>query len=145
VNRSIRSSQASGCQICSHRYEVAYVPGSFGAGFPAPPGLPGPSLPVLNGRNHVCFPRNSGATNTRSGSTAKFATTRRAKIGSDASRSVRYCSFACSTFCRVSGFFNSAVARGMPFRKSVRSSRFPLSACFVAYSSSRTTVSRFAR
>jgi len=76
---------------------VAYAPCAVGAGFPAPPGFPGPSEPVLNGRNWVFCPRSRVVTKTRSGSMAKWATTRRVKISSVGSRSVRYCSLACST------------------------------------------------
>ena len=121
------------------------MPYPVAGGLPSPPGRPGPALPVLNGRNVVGLPRNWVVTKTRSGSTAKFATTRREKISSVGSRSVRYCSLACSTPEPVSGFFSSAVATGMPLRKSVRSSRWPRSACLVAYANSRTTVSRLRR
>src|SRR4051794_11707541 len=91
TKRSSKPSQLCGCQICSHRYEVAYAPKAVGAGLPAPPGRPGPAEPVLNGRNSVLAPRSFVVTNTRSGSTAKLAMARRVKIGSVGSRSERYC------------------------------------------------------
>ncbi|MEW2589011.1 hypothetical protein AB0893_01245 [Micromonospora aurantiaca] len=81
----------------------------MGGGLPLPPGRPGPAEPVSNGRKRVVLPRSWVVTKTRSGSTAKLAITRREKISSVGSRSVRYCSLACSTPVPVGGFFSSAV------------------------------------
>jgi len=89
---------------------------------PAPPGSPGPSLPWLKGRNSVSSPWSRVVRKTRLGSTAKWTSARRAKFGSEGSRSWRYWCLACSTFWAVSGFFSSAVAVGMPFTSSTKSS-----------------------
>jgi hypothetical protein len=99
-------------------------------------------VPWLKGRNTVAWPASFVVIATRCGSTAKCTNVRLAKIRSCGFRSVRYCAIACSTFWCVNGFFNSAVATGIPFTTKVRSSE---SAWFDSeWCSCRTTANRFA-
>jgi hypothetical protein len=58
---------------------------------------------------------------TRCGSTAKCTSVRDRKMRSWGLRSERYCVIACSMVCPVNGFFNSAVATGIPLTTSARS------------------------
>ena len=60
---------------------------------------------------------------TESGSTAKWTSARRPSVTFLGSRSVRYCSIACSMFWPVRWFLSSAVATGMPLRNRQRSTR----------------------
>jgi hypothetical protein len=91
-------------------------------GLPAVPLFPAPPLPWSKGRNTVASRASRVVIATRCGSTAKCTNVRARKIRSLGLRSVRYCAIACSTFWCVSGFFNSAVATGIPLTTNVRSS-----------------------
>ena len=96
---------------------------------------------LLDGKNLVALPSNFVVIATRSGSTAKCTNARRPNVVFRGSRSLRYCSIACSTVCPVNWFFNSAVATGRPFTIKHRSR-----VLFDAGSNAncRVTVNRFA-
>ena len=119
MKRARRSSRLSRCSTSSHRYAVRYVRPSESGGFPA-----APPQPLLKGRKRVAVPASRVVMSTASVSTAKCTNVRRlnSKTGSRGSRSSLYCRRASSTRCPVSGFFNSNVATGIPFRLSVTSS-----------------------
>ena len=93
-------------------------PSGFG-GLPAP--LPSP---WLNGRKPRRSPGQPGRHRTPARCPPRSAPPPAAAAVPSESRSVRYCAIACSTVWPVSGFFNSAVATGIPFTNSPRSSVF---------------------